>query len=169
MNKTQTKTNSAQEPQVLNIRGASRQRFLINGDPNKVLELNITDLGVIERIHLYYPKLKEIELKVNQIKADNILTEDGTDFDEEGTQKFVNSLNECDSEMRKYMDLIFDAEVSNVCDCGGTMYDPMDGQLRYECIIADLSEAYGDAFKQEFNKMSAKRESHTSKYTKKKK
>lgn len=167
MNANPVKKNTQSIP-TLNISGAVRQRFLINGDPNKVLEINTTDLGVIERIRKYFPKLQELEQKFSEIKIEQVESEDEDTIDFEKMKEFSDKLSECDKDMRKYLDLIFDANVSEVCDCGGTMYDPVNGQLRYASIISDISGVYGEDFTKELNKMNKKRETNTSKYTKKK-
>ena len=165
----------APDTQVLIVKGAARKKFLINGDPEKVLELNTTDLGILERVELYLPKLQEIESEVSKIKTiANTLVTKNKDTEEpelnfESVTEFNQKLNDCDKQMRKYINLIFDAKVSEVCDCGGTMYDPVDGQMRYASIISDLSAAYDNDLTAEIKKMNNRRNARTAKYTKKKK
>lgn len=161
------KTNTVDEPLIINIEGAKRRKCLINGDPNKVLYLNVTDMGILQRLQSHYPKLQELSDKVD--KMFNQISNMSEDMVTESDLEATKALDECDKEMRECLDYIFDSNVSEVCDDGGTMYDFLpNGQQRYENIVACLIGAFGDVA-EEFAKMQAKRESHTNKYTKKKK
>lgn len=158
--------NSTPDTIELKVRGASRKRFAIDGDPNNVIELNTSDIGILDRIHTYLPKLEEIEKRAMEIKADNLISDDG--FNTENTQKFLDELNDCNTKMQEYIDAIFNATVAKACSAGGTMYDPVEGEPRYMVIIADLSAVYQNDLAAEVQKINKRRQAHTKKYTKKK-
>ena len=168
MNANPIKKNT-DEPLVINIEGAKRRKCLINGDPNKVLYLNLTDLGIFERLQKCYPELEKLSDRVDQLQKD-LGTLDENDVISEHNKKVANELRECDAEMRKLIDTIFDANVSEVCDEGGTMYDvlPQSGQQRYDNIVSCLIQAFGADLDTAYNSMQKKRDTHTNKYTKKK-
>ena len=42
-----------------------KQRFRINGDNNRILELNTSDMGIITRLSELYPKLQELADKAS--------------------------------------------------------------------------------------------------------
>lgn len=157
-------------PKTLFIEGAERQEFQINGDPNKILRINITDSGIIERLQKYYPELEKLSEKAD-IAQRNLANLDEDNPVSDANKKITAELRECDTEMRKFIDLLFDANVSEVCDEGGMMYDflPKSGQQRYENIVASIMTAYQDTLGETYKLIQQKRESHTKKYTKKKK
>ena len=95
-----------------------KQRFRINGDNNRILELNTSDMGIITRLSELYPKLQELADKASLIGA------------------------EIDAGMRDYIDKLFDANVSEICAPYGTMYDIVDGQFRYDNIIDSITKLY---------------------------
>ena len=139
----------------INIDGATRQRFRINGDDTAIIELNLSDLGIIERLET---GLTAIEQQMSKIA-------NFSDEDENLSEK----LKEADKAMREQVDFIFDYPVSAVCARYGTMYDPKDGKFRYETIINGLLNLYSENINAEASKIENRIQKHTGKYTKKKK
>ena len=71
--------------------------------------------------------------------------------------------------MRKIVNGIFDFDVCDICCDGGSMYDPIGGQYRYEYIIDRIMALYGDSWEKETKLSKDRMKSHTAKYTKSRK
>ena len=56
----------------------TKKQFTINGDENRILELDVTDLNVIQRYNEATPKLKALEEKLRKLP----LVNDDDDVDE---------------------------------------------------------------------------------------
>lgn len=137
-----------------------RKEFTINGDPTKILRLNTSDLSMITRLERLYPQLQEL--------ASNALASfDGEESDDVETfiAKTSDSLTKIDTEMRRLIDELFDSNVSEMCAPEGTMYDPIEGKLRFEYIIEVLAQLYERDLKAEVEKTTAHISRYTSKYT----
>lgn len=135
----------------LNIDGVKKQRFRINGDPNSIIELDLSDLKIIDRLEDGLQKLETEMRKIAEVKPED--------------DNFSEVLNEADTRMREYIDYIFDYPVSAVCARYGTMYDPKDGMFRYEHIIDALTKLYQNNINDEYKKFQARIKKHTDKYT----
>lgn len=135
----------------LNIDGVKKQRFRINGDPNSIIELDLSDLRIIDRLEDGLQKLETEMRKIAEVKPED--------------DNFSEVLNEADARMREYIDYIFDYPVSAVCARYGTMYDPKDGMFRYEHIIDALTKLYQNNINDEYKKFQARIKKHTDKYT----
>ena len=123
----------------IDLSALRRQRFTIDGDPNRVLELNTTDLTIIQRLSEAYPKLEELEHEVGNVSQGVGSTEDTVKDD---IDTMATRLSDTDKKMRELLDYIFDSNVSEMCAPSGSMYDPIGGQLRYEHIITILMGLY---------------------------
>ena len=134
----------------LNIDGVERTRIRINGRNDSILELNLSDLGITERLEEGYKKLQDC---INQIA--NLDTESTT---------FTEELRLADTSMRETIDFIFDAPVSEVCAKGGTMYDPKDGQYRFEAIIDALTKLYTNNLNEEYKALKRRVKQSAEKY-----
>lgn len=147
----------------LNLSAIKKKRVRINKDPNRILELNISDLSITQRMSEAYERLMKYMDEVGKVLSD--IPENDTD--EEKEKLVEDKLKEIDDKMRKELDFIFDAPVSKVCDYGGSMYDPFEGMFRFEHIMDAISKLYETNLNDEFNKMRRRINTKTSKYTKK--
>lgn len=149
----------------INLSAIQKKRFRINGDSSKILELNTSDLGIVTRMSSAYERLVNYMEEVGKILAD--LPEDDSELSNGRDAEILKQLDAIDAEMRKELDYIFDAPVSEVCGYGGSMYDPLNGMFRYEHIMDALSKLYENNLNSEFNAMRKRINAKTSKYTKK--
>ena len=138
-----------------------KKKFRINGDNSKILELNVSDMGIVSRLDESYTKLMDLQDKVASLAEIN---EEAND--REILSSTAKKLNEIDGEMRKLLDYIFQSNVSEICGSEGSMYDPIEGTFRYEHIISTLVKLYENNLNAEFAKMKKNISKHTAKYTK---
>lgn len=141
-----------------------KKKIRIDGDDNKIIEINTSDMGVMERLKNSYDKLLTL---ANKYHEEEELEISDLEKDRENVDKLINSLSEIDTEMRKLVDYVFNAPVSEVCTEDGTMADPFNGQFRFEYIIDKFIALYDENFTKEFKKLSTNVQKHTNKYTRK--
>lgn len=162
-----TATTTNNDVVDIDLSAIKKKRFRIDGDDNKILELNTSDLGVISRLDENYPKLKALEQKILTVttEIDNVSEDD----DGAELKSVATKFKDIDNEMRNVLDSIFNAPVSKLCGADGSMYDPIDGRLRYEHIIDRIMPLYEQNFVSETRKIRERVNKATQKYTRKKK
>ena len=146
----------------LDLSPIRKKRIAINGDENRILELNTSDLNITTRMRDAYPQLVKL---TEQLDAYSDTKTEITD--EESLTNVANEWQSIDTKMRELIDYMFDANVSEMCVPTGSMYDPINGKFRFEWLIDILSDLYEKELKSEFNKITKRVEKHTSKYVKK--
>lgn len=154
--------------QDINLSVIRKKRFRVDGDDNRILELNTSDLNILARLKDAYPKL--IAIADNAFKdLPQVDTSEEVDFiNSAETAELIDSLKKADSEMRELVDYIFDSNVSEVCAPSGSMYDPINGQFRFEHIINVLAALYETDVEKEMGAIAARVKKHTGKYSKRK-
>lgn len=151
----------------LDLSGIRRKRFRIDGDDNRILELNTSDLNLIVRLREAYPRIKQLVDETFRDLPISDTADDNYDFmTDESTGKTVDILKKADADMRSLLDEIFDSNVSEICAPSGSMYDPINGKLRFEHIIDCLSALYEREISTEMRKVTTNVRKHTDKYIK---
>lgn len=145
----------------INLSAVRKKRFRIDGDNNRYLELDTSDMGIITRLDTLYPRLE----KLSQEASFQQIVKSETD-DESKLTKVSQALIKIDAQMRQIVDDIFASNVSEMCAPSGTMFDPFNGEFRYEHIVDVISKLYTENVNKEFRKMAARVKKHTAKYTK---
>ena len=158
------KKNQDQDVTDIDLGFVEKRKFRIGGDYNRILELNVSDLGITKRLSDGYPKLQKY---FEQAQEKVVASKDVTD--EQTLAEFAKVLMEIDANMREIIDYIFDTNASEVCAPSGTMYDPVGGEFRWQKILDKLSGLYTTGLHEELAKMKNKVENKTRKYTKKSK
>ena len=146
--------------EIKDISLSHRKKFRIDGDENRILSLDVSDMNVLARFEEAYPRMQKFAVEASAKKADS---------DSEDIPETVAFLKDIDSKMRAELDYIFDSNVSEVCVPKGTMYDPDNGQFRFEHIIDVLTQLYANNMSAEIKKMQDRVSKHTTKYTNRRK
>lgn len=149
--------------QDIDLSAIRKKRFRINGDNTKILELNTSDINITSRLSSAYERLTKYMEEVGNILSS--LPENA--IGEEQEKLVRENLDKIDAEMKKEVDYIFDAPVSEICCDDGSMYDPFEGMFRFEHIIDAITKLYETNLNSEFSKMKRRVSAKTSKYTKK--
>lgn len=135
---------------------SKKERFTINNDESRVIELNLSDMNVLTRYSEILPKLNEA--------VDSYGAIDFNDDSEEAFVTYGKAFRDLDNSIREAIDFIFDYPVSNVCSYGGSMFDLQDGSFRFEAIIETLFGMYDSKVDEESKKLQKKMKAHTDKY-----
>ena len=130
----------------------NKKKFTIDGDANRVIELNTSDMSIMSRLYDSYPKLDDLGVRAMSI-ADS------------EPKEAVETLKEVDADMRKLINYIFDSDIADTCAPDGTMYDMFNGEFRFEHIVGKLVSLYENNMDKEYKLMVKKVKKHTDKYT----
>ena len=141
----------------LDLSVTRKKRFRIDGDDNRVIELNTSDMTILSRLGEAEKRLTELAEHANFDVLD----------DEQEKVDRVAELLATDKQMREIIDYLFDAEVADICAPDGSMYDPFNGKYRFEHIMETLFTQYEKNISEEIKKMRRNVQKHTDKYTKK--
>ena len=134
----------------------NRKQFRINNDDKRIIELDISDFGILNRLRESYPRLQELGVK-------------GFEFDEDDENiklgEFMDSLNAINDEMIGIIDYIFDSKVAKICANDKPLYNMVAGKFVFEIILDALFNLYSDNIRTELGQMSQRMKAHTDKYT----
>lgn len=148
----------------ISLESVRRKRFRIDKDDNRILELDTTDLTIVDRLQSAYDKLTEI---INTAFKNDLPDAENIDsIKDEGVTSFIESFKAADTDIRAVMDSIFSSNVSEVCAPTGSMLDPINGKFRFEHIFDTLIPLYETDIASEMTKFNARIQKHTSKYIK---
>lgn len=153
----------------IDLSAIRKKRFRIDGDDNRIIELNTSDLSILPRLKETYPKLMELNKQVSEMSESTPESDDTDGVEDSRFDNVIDTLTKVDKSMRELIDYIFDSNVSEVCAPSGSMYDPINGQCRFEHIISCLTNLYETDMSAELDKLSQRTDKYTSKYTKRKK
>lgn len=131
--------------------GLGKKKFTIDGDENKVIYLDPSDMGILPRIKQYSTDAETILGKLKNVTEEEL----------------VDKMTEVDKELREAINTLFDYDVCSVCVPKGTLFDPMAGQFKFEIIVDGLSKVYADTITTEMQAVTKKMSEHTKKYTNK--
>lgn len=133
-----------------------KKRFRIDGDDSRIIELNTSDMTILNRLDESERRLKALAESANV----DLTGDDETDG------AVVTRLLATDKEMRDIIDYLFDSPIADICAPDGSMYDPFNGKYRFEHILETLFTLYEQNISDEIKKMRKNVRKHTDKYTK---
>lgn len=139
-----------------------KKSFRLDGDNNRVIRLNTSDLNIASRLEKVYPQL----LSLTDEASAKLETMDNEDSDK--AEETIKLLSDIDAKMRDMIDFVFDEKVADKAVPDGSMYDPFNGKFAFEYVIERLGALYETNFNKEFALMQKRMHKHTGKYTGKK-
>ena len=154
--------------EINNISLSSKRSFSIDGDLNRIIHLDTSDMNILVRLDETYPEIRKLATEA----AERIVSSKADEDDEDGETAISNLaevLKDIDRQMRDKLDYIFASKIADICEPTGNMYDPVGGEFRFERIIEKLSTLYAQDITTEFKKMQERAQKHTAKYTNRRK
>ena len=150
----------------LDLSITKKKKFRFDKDDNRVVEVNTSDMNLMQRVSVAYPKLQKLQDNASKLTEGLDLNETDSEASAmHDISTMAERLSAVDAEMRELLDYMFDAPVSAAAAPNGSMYDPFNGSFRYEHIIAIMMKQYEDNLQSEFKKMERQMKAHTDKYT----
>jgi hypothetical protein len=150
----------------LDLSVTKKKKFRFDKDDSRIVEINTSDMNLMQRVSVAYPKLQDLQDRASKMTEGLDLEEDNEDISTiHSISTMADRLSAVDAEMRELLDYMFDAPVSAAAAPNGSMYDPFNGSFRYEHIIALVMKQYEDNLQSEFGKMEKQLKKHTDKYT----
>jgi hypothetical protein len=149
----------------LDLSVTRKKKLRFGKDDSRIVEVNTSDMNIIQRVNDAYPKLQELQAKSMKL-TEGIDTEDESEATTlKNMATMAERLTAVDAEMRELLDYMFGAPVSAAAAPDGSMYDPFNGSFRYEHIVAVMMGQYESNLQSEFKKMEKQLKKHTDKYT----
>lgn len=149
-----------------------KKRFSVGGDPNLVIEFDPSDLGVTSRLSKALPKFNELNDKWDELNTVAEKAQDLEESDDMGealstANDFSRQFDEIEKDVRKLIDEVFDAEISDKLLGNSCSFSPVNGFFKYEHIITALLNCYEKHIQDEAPKFnSRKTQKYTHKYIK---
>ena len=127
------------------------EEVTINNDPNRVIRINPTDFGFINRYNEAMKKIDELEGKYAKVK------EDGLSLDEK-----VNMLEEVDAEARKLLNHIVGSDIADTVFGTANCMSLAGGQTIFENFLEAYVDYMSPAIKAEYKKSQQRVKKYTS-------
>ena len=112
------------------------KRLAINGDENRIITINPTDISIVKRYNEVIPQLDELSEKYKQISQ----------------EKVVEAVSELDRKAREFIDYIIGAEVSVTVFGTANCLSYAGGQTIFENFLTAYMDYMTPAIKSEYDK-----------------
>lgn len=152
--------------EIKDISLSTKKGFRIDGDNNRMIYLDTSDMNIAVRLEEAYPKIQKLAVEATERMGS---VKKITEEDSSGLNDMAGILKDIDNQMREYLDYIFASKISDVCEPTGNLFDVVGGEFRFEHIIEVLGTLYANNFTVEFKKMQTRLNKHTAKYANKRK
>ena len=148
----------AEKIQNINIDVGSRKRFTIDGDENRILELNTNDMGIFSRLDDFDQNVTAAFKEFDDFQSQEI------EKDDWNVVKLGEALKKLDTTIREQFDRLYDTNFSEVVVPHGTMIDLINGEFRFQKLNDVFSTIYEKQFSKELKAQNEKIKKHTEKY-----
>lgn len=155
----ETKVSERAVDMDLDLSATRKKRIRIDGDDNRIIEINTSDMNIIQRLDVLSDRMNKLSDKFIDIKFGN--EPEGEEPSIEDTEEAIRVI---DRELRDIIDELFQSKVSDICAPDGTMWDMFNGSFRYEIIMEQLLNLYADNIQAETKKTMERLHKYTDKY-----
>lgn len=170
----------ADKMQNINLNIDTRKKFTVDGNPNKVIELDVTDVGIISRYKESIPMIDELSdnyERIGKLTAELQDIRENTDISEDEAAKrnsekldeLSAEVSELERKMRDIIDFIFDSKICDIILENTSVFSPVNGKnYKYEVILEVLANLYSKSISSDIQKINkANVRKHAAKYTRK--
>ena len=143
---------------IVDLSFSEKQQIRIDGDDSRIIELNTSDMGIVERINGLSDRMVELSNRFVDTKYDDELNE------RLNSVALAEEIKNIDTEMRKIIDDLFQSKIADICVPDGTMFDMHNGEFTYEIVIRKLLSLYAETINKETQNTLNRIHKHTNKY-----
>lgn len=127
----------------------------VDGDPARVIRLDLADTGVLTRLKAAEPQLHAIGERFASVKGET---------NAETGEAVAAAMLEAEPQLAAIIDGIFNAKVCAPACGGSSLFTLDDGMYLFERIIAVLGGLYSEQMGKEANQHRERMAKHTAKY-----
>lgn len=128
--------------------GIHKKSFAIDGDENRIILLDPSDMGIVGRIETFSEQIDSTLSKLKDVPVEQL----------------GSAIAEVDKAVRDEINAIFDYDVCSICVPCGTMVDVIDGKFKFELVVTALADVYTNTISTEMKRVAARMSEHTQKY-----
>ena len=148
---------------IKDISLSTKKSFRIDGDNNRIIWLDVSDMNIMSRINDVYPEIRRLAVEA-QDRLQGVKITEREDANSP-LQDVADVLKDINAKMKEKLNFIFASDIADICEPTGNMYDVVGGEFRFEHIIDVLTTLYANNIKAEYRKLSERLKKHTAKYT----
>lgn len=155
--------------EIINLQVESpKQTIQLNGNPEKVIELDLGDSNIITRLSEGVDKVEKLVQERQNLHELLANGNDSTESNAKYYQDLAGKFRELENNMRGIINEIFDFDVCTPFLGTSSVFSIKNGEFAYERIINSLMGLYEDSIQKENNKLKERLSKHTDKYLGKK-
>lgn len=148
----------------------NKQRYTVGGDLDKVIELDTSDLNIVNRLSKAVPELNKLTDKWEKANesAEALSTAEDADSALKHSKEFSDNMDAMEKAVRQILDDIFDSPVADTILGNTSAFSPVNGYYKFEHIINSLVKCYEQNIQDEAPKFNARKvEKYINKWIKK--
>lgn len=156
--------------EIINLQVESqKQTIQLNGNPEKVIELDLGDSNIITRLSEGADKIENLVKERQNLHELLANGNDSTESNAKYYQDLAVKFKELENNMREIINEIFEYDVCTPFLGTSSVFSIKNGEFAFEKIINSLMGLYEDSIRKESNNLKQRLSKHTDKYLKNKK
>lgn len=140
----------------ISFRSNPYTELMVDDDPNRVIRLDLGDVGILTRFKEITPMIEAIAQALPDKQSAG-----SVDF-----QQYAAALEEAEKKLTELINRIFNADVCTAAANGASLFALADGYPLYERILSVLAELYGEEMERQAKLRLSRISKHTGKYVK---
>lgn len=144
--------------QNINLNLSTKKKFTIDGDPNRVIELDISDINIINRATTAFKNIENLKNDWEKLPTLEELDSDNVDTEilhntVDKIDEFSDEFSAIENQLKNEIDFMFDSPISNTIFGTSSPFSIVNDKFKFEHTIDVLMSLYEEQLQGDLKKL----------------
>ena len=147
----------AETIQNINLNLSTKKKFTLDGDPNRVIELDISDINIIDRATTAFRNIEKLQADWESLpipKNPNNEDDGETLNDTVSTiEDFNTQFAEIENKLKQELNYMFDSDIAGTIFEANSPFSMVNGKFKFQQVVDVLMSLYENQIQSDVKKL----------------
>ena len=145
----------AETMQNINLNLSTKKKFTLDGDPDRVIELDISDINIIDRATIAFRNIEKLQADWEALPVPGDIEGEDDNLAERFSEieDFSEKFSEIENKLKQEINFMFDSDISDTIFGTSSPFSIINGKFKFQHTVDVLMSLYENQIQSDIKKI----------------